>query len=84
MEILLYAPEFAAVPVSAMVLLAVSAILSAIPKSRGLLDLLSLMMTGCAVALSFMMDCDKMLLAALILGQISVYLAFYIQRRNKR
>ena len=38
MEILLYAPEFAAVPVSAMVLLAVSAILSAIPKSRGLLE----------------------------------------------
>lgn len=83
MEILLYAPEFAAVPVSAMVLIAVSAALSALPKRSALLDLVSLVLTGCALALSFMIDCDKLLLAALILGNISVYLAFYIRRRNR-
>lgn len=82
MDFFYYCPGFADIPVSAMILLAAAMVLAAVPVRRKLMDGASLGLISAAVTVSLLANCDKLLLSALLFAAVSVYLAFYIQRRK--
>ena len=80
MNLILYMPDFARIPVGSLVLLALAVVLSGICSGKKLCRLLSLPAVIAAVSLALLADGDKLLLAAALL--LSAGAALATGRRN--
>lgn len=81
MNLIMYMPDFARLPVISVVLLAVAMILPAVPKRGKLLRFCGALAVAAAVTAALLADADKLLLAAALLMSAGGGMALYNRRR---
>jgi len=83
MNLILYMPEFARLPVVSVLLLVLAVVLSAVPGRKKLFGIVALFSVTVAVTVALLADGDKLLLAAALLMSAGAVLALHNGRRNK-
>ena len=82
MDLLFYSLSFAEIPVSAVILLFLSVIVSAIPTNRIMKDVIVLLLVTASVSIALIAEADILLLAAGVLLVLAFYATFYRKRRR--
>lgn len=83
MNLILYMPDFARLPVVSAALLVLAVVLSVIPSGKKLHRVLAVLAVIAAVSLALLADGDKLLLAAALLLSAGAAMALADGRRSK-